>query len=162
MRALFACADELPSAEYLLVDDGSTNSTGELPAVLASLAHAHGIRYQLARYPTAVGFTLATTEAARRANGTYLLFVNNDAFVTRGALAAMLATFDTLADVGAVGAQLIGEGAPTTRNLPRAPRTKPVYGWYGRRRRRPGGWRDRVVRRFRRVVPQGLARDPRR
>lgn len=110
VRALFACASELPSAEWLLVDDGSTNSTGELPPLLARLAREHGIRYELARYPTAVGFTLATSEAARRANGSLLLFVNNDAFVTPRALAAMLATMETHSDVGVVGAKLVGDG----------------------------------------------------
>ena len=55
-----------------------------------------------------VGFTIATTEAARRANGTYLLFLNNDAFVRRHALRALLETFSTHADVGLVGAKLVG------------------------------------------------------
>jgi GT2 family glycosyltransferase len=111
VRALFACASELPSAEWLLVDDGSTNSTGELPPLLSRLAREHGIRYEMARYPTAVGFTLATSEAARRANGSFLLFVNNDAFVTPHTLKAMLATIETHADVGVVGAKLVGGSA---------------------------------------------------
>jgi len=108
VEALWSCASELPSAEYLLVDDGSTNVTAELPSYLAHLSASFGIRYELMRYPVSVGFTLATTEAARRSNGTYLFFLNNDAFVKRWALRALLDTFNTHADVGVVGAKLVG------------------------------------------------------
>jgi len=41
----FVFLGEVPSAEWLLVDDGSTNSTGELPDLLSGLAIRHGIRY---------------------------------------------------------------------------------------------------------------------
>ena len=108
MEQLWACASELPSAEYLFVDDGSDNRTGELPATLSRLARQYGIRYELLRYPVSVGFTMATSEAARRANGTYLFFLNNDAFVKRHALRALLDTFTTHADIGVVGAKLVG------------------------------------------------------
>ena len=86
MEQLWACASELPSAEYLFVDDGSDEETGALSALLRRLARAYGIRYELVRYPVSVGFTMATSEAARRANGTRLLFLNNDAFVMQHAL----------------------------------------------------------------------------
>jgi hypothetical protein len=134
----------------LFVDDGSDNVTGALPSTLASLARSHGIRYELMRYPVSVGFTMATSEAARRANGkppllfrqrrlhttlhtslhtfihtplqllfthtrhippvtgTYLLFLNNDAFMRRHALRALLDAFATHADLGVVGAKLVG------------------------------------------------------
>ena len=61
-QALFACASELPSAEYLFVDDGSeTNQvTGALPALLRRLSAEYGIRFQLDRYRVSVGFTMAT------------------------------------------------------------------------------------------------------
>ena len=108
VEELWACASELPSAEYLLVDDGSDEVTGELPRALSALAAAYGIRYELLRYPVSVGFTMAATEAARRANGTHLLLLNNDAFVRRDALRALRDTFRTHADVGVVGAKLVG------------------------------------------------------
>ena len=108
MLALFACASELPSAEYLFVDDGSDEVTGELPALLRRLASEFGIRFQIDRYEVSVGFTLACTEAARRATGTHLLFLNNDAFVRENALRALHGTFATHADVGVVGAKLVG------------------------------------------------------
>ncbi|KAL1495710.1 hypothetical protein AB1Y20_016573 [Prymnesium parvum] len=107
LRELFACAAEVPSAEYIFVDDGSTERTGELPALLGQLSRSFGIRYELSRYAVSVGFTLATSEAARRANGTYLLFLNNDAFVQRNALRAMYASFTVHANVGAVGGKLV-------------------------------------------------------
>lgn len=108
MQALWACASELPSAEYFFVDDGSDEPTGELASALRDLSRRFGIRYELMRYPVSVGFTMATSEAARRANGTHLLFLNNDAFVHRHALSALLSTFTTHADVGVVGAKLVG------------------------------------------------------
>ena len=59
-QALFACASELPSAEYLFVDDGSESVTGALPALLRRLSAEYGIRFQLDRYRVSVGFTMAT------------------------------------------------------------------------------------------------------
>jgi hypothetical protein len=50
MEALFACASELPSAEYLFVDDGSDTVTGALPTLLRRLAAEYGLRFQLDRY----------------------------------------------------------------------------------------------------------------
>ena len=107
MRTLFACAAEIPSAEYIFVDDGSTERTGALPDLLTYLSKTFGIRYELSRYSASVGFTLATSEAARRANGTYLLFLNNDAFIQRNALRALRETFLVHANVGVVGGKLI-------------------------------------------------------
>lgn len=107
MRHLFACASEVPSAEYIFVDDGSTEITGALPRLLSNLSDSFGIRYELSRYAVSVGFTLATSEAARRANGTYLLFLNNDAFVQRNALRALYQTFTVHANVGVVGGKLV-------------------------------------------------------
>ena len=109
MEALWGCASELPSAEYLFVDDGSEVLTGELLAYLAHLSRTFGIRYELMRYPVSNGFTLATSEAAQRANGTFLFFLNNDAFMKRWALRAILDTFSTHSDVGVVGAKLVGK-----------------------------------------------------
>ena len=107
-RALFACASEVPSSEFLFVDDGSTEpSSGELASLLSSLAATYGIRYEILRYRVSVGFTLAASEAARRANGTYILFLNNDAFVQRNSLRAIYQTFFTHADVGVVGGKLV-------------------------------------------------------
>ena len=108
MEELWACASELPSAEYIFIDDGSTNSTGELQHVLKSLAINYNIRYQLLKYPVSVGFTMAATDGARRATGKYLFFLNNDAFVRKHALRALYDTFQTHADIGVVGAKLVG------------------------------------------------------
>ena len=107
VRDAFACASEVPSAEYLLVDDGSDERPAALPALLRSLSATFGIRYSLTRYAAPVGFTVAVSEAARRATGTFLFILNNDAGVRRHALRALYATFATHADVGMVGARLV-------------------------------------------------------
>ena len=107
VRDAFACASEVPSAEYLLVDDGSDERPTALTALLRSLSATFGIQYSLTRYASPVGFTVAVSEAARRATGKYLFILNNDASVRRHALRALYATFATHADVGMVGARLV-------------------------------------------------------
>jgi hypothetical protein len=109
LAALWACAHELPSTEYLVVDDGSTEQSGVLARMLARLAATFGIRYEHVRYAAPVGHTRAASEAARRANGTHLLLLKDTASIRRGALRALHSTFDTAPDVGVVGGRLLDE-----------------------------------------------------
>ncbi|MCC7350661.1 MAG: glycosyltransferase [Phycisphaerales bacterium] len=67
------------------------------------------------------GFSAANNQAAARAAGRYLLFLNNDTIIRPGAFAAMMEFMDGHGDFAAVAPRLIGvDGRPqqTVRNLP--------------------------------------------
>ena len=50
--------------------------------------------------------------------GTYLFFLNNDAFVRQHALRALYDTFATHADIGVVGAKLVGRDETVQARAP--------------------------------------------
>ncbi len=97
LRALAACADPNVSTEIVVVDDASDDRTSEL------LDQCTGVR--VVRMARNGGFAAACNAGAVAARGTYLHFLNNDAFVTPGWLRPLLETA-TDERVGAVVSQL--------------------------------------------------------
>ena len=87
------------SFELLIVDNASRDQTSLL---LDRLDGARVIRNHENR-----GFIRAVNQAARRSRGRHLLFLNNDAELLPGALAAAVRTLESSADIGAVGGKLI-------------------------------------------------------
>ncbi len=85
--------------ELILVDNASTDLT---PALLDRLEGARLIRNARNK-----GFLLAVNQAARRSRGELLLFLNSDAELLPGSLAAAVATLRSSADIGAVGGRLV-------------------------------------------------------
>jgi GT2 family glycosyltransferase len=98
LRALLADASG-PSFEVILVDNASAAETQRLLSRLAGVI--------ILRNPTNIGFLLACNQGAAMARGRAILLVNSDAFVRPGALAAAVATLESEADIGAVGARLV-------------------------------------------------------
>lgn len=88
-----------PSFETILVDNGSTDATPDL------LARVQGAK--ILRNADNRGFLLAANQGAARARGRHILFLNSDAFVQPGALAAALARIDGDGSIGAVGGKII-------------------------------------------------------
>ena len=84
--------------ELIVVDNGSADST---LAMLNRLKGAKVIRNQ-----TNLGFGPACMQAVDIATGEYLCFLNNDALLTKGAIAAVLKNFEH-EGVGAVGAKIL-------------------------------------------------------
>ena len=84
--------------ELIVVDNGSTDST---PAMLERIKGVRVIRNQ-----TNAGFGPACMQAAEIASGEYLCFLNNDALLTKGTIAAALKNF-ARPGVGAVGAKIL-------------------------------------------------------
>lgn len=87
------------SYEVIVVDDGSPDETEELVGRIENL--------KFIRNPENLGFLRSCNRAAQEARGEYILLLNNDAQVTSGWLTALLQTFETFPDVGAVGPKVL-------------------------------------------------------
>src|SRR5947209_7019769 len=86
--------------EVVLVDNGSTDGTGELLDALAGDVTI--IRNRVNR-----GFAGACNQGAAAARGEYYVFLNNDTEPLPGWLEPLTGTADGNARVGAVGSQLL-------------------------------------------------------
>lgn len=84
--------------EVILVDDASHDETREAERAI------HGAR--IVRNPENRGFIESCNRGAQAARGEFIVFLNNDTFVTPGWLDALLAPFAE-PGVGLVGAQLV-------------------------------------------------------
>lgn len=85
--------------EVILADDGSTDETANIGGLVTNLA--------IERAPENRGFLLNCNRAVLRAEGKYLVFLNNDARVTPGWLGPLLRVAERDARVGVVGAKLV-------------------------------------------------------
>lgn len=100
LRCLRALSEPGPGPlEILVVDNASSDETRLL------LDRLVGVR--IIRNADNRGFLRAVNQAARRARGTHLLLLNNDAELLPGSLAAAVRTLESGRDVGAVGGRLI-------------------------------------------------------
>ena len=98
--------DEPDAPAIVVVDDGSTDGTAE--AVGARWPAVHVLRLAPAR-----GFTAAANHGLATAEGDLLLLLNSDTEVAPGALARLVAAFETHARLGAAGAALVSaDGRP--------------------------------------------------
>ncbi len=86
--------------ELVLVDNGSTDGTGELLAGMEPEA-------SVIRNGENLGFARANNLGARAAKGEFLLFLNNDTLPHSGWLEAMIDEADSDPRVGVVGAKLL-------------------------------------------------------
>ena len=86
--------------EVVLVDNGSTDTTGEL------LDQLNG-DVQIVRNETNLGFATACNQGARTARGRHLVFCNNDVEARDGWLEPLLEVLDDEPDVAIVGARLL-------------------------------------------------------
>ena len=98
LASIIEHAPTLP-IEVIVIDDAWTGTDA------ATLDLVRGIR--LIRNETNMGFLHSCNKAAAAANGTYLLFLNNDTQVLGGWLEPMVSLFQQRPDTGAVGAKLL-------------------------------------------------------
>ena len=113
LRAVEA-AEPQPRLETIVVDNASTDgSVDRVPDDFPGVT--------LVRNERNLGFARANNQAAERATGRYLLFLNNDTIVRPGAIGKLVRFLDEHPNYSAVGPRLIGaDGKPqlTGRNLP--------------------------------------------
>lgn len=92
------CENTQADYEVIVIDDASCDETDEL---LSGVRNLH-----LIRNDENAGFIESCNRGAMVSRGNYILFLNNDAMVTKGWLTPMLETISR-EDVGAVGPKLI-------------------------------------------------------
>lgn len=94
-----ASSQDRANYEVIVIDDASTDKT------LAFLKNIKGIKY--IRNMANLGFLGSCNEAAQKANGKYLVFLNNDTRVHQYWLDNLLDTFSLIPDAGMAGSKLI-------------------------------------------------------
>lgn len=99
-RMLQALADQRgPSFETIIIDNASADRTGEL------LARVDGAR--IVRNEDNLGFLRAANQGAALAHGRFVAFLNSDAFLQPGALAAAFEALQADAGIGALGGRVV-------------------------------------------------------
>lgn len=97
LRSIAECITE--KIEVIIVDNASSDDT---PALLDRL---RGVR--IIRNTENLNFLLAVNQAAKEAQGTDILLLNNDAQLQPGALTNALHTLKSSPDIGAVGGKIV-------------------------------------------------------
>jgi GT2 family glycosyltransferase len=100
LLALLRHADELPSVEYVLLDDGSLEDVEEVRLFLKHMKESFNIRIKFHRQHRGIGYASIMTQATRLAEGRFLVLLNNDVVVMKGALRALYSLFQDFDNVG--------------------------------------------------------------
>ncbi|CAK0897366.1 unnamed protein product [Prorocentrum cordatum] len=103
LLATWRTAHEVPSAEFVVLDDGSSQDMTVLARVAETLQSLFGTRIQKWRAPEPMQYTVANTVALRLASGTYACLMNSDVFPLPGWLAAVYHTMRSFPGAGIVG-----------------------------------------------------------
>ncbi len=93
--------------EIILVDNASTDASGEI--VHKEFPQAHIIQNQ-----TNMGFAHGCNQGLQRASGTYVLFLNTDAWLHQHFFQPLLLRFEKEPALAAIGPKLLNANNPTT------------------------------------------------
>jgi len=85
--------------EIIIIDDSSSDKTMEVLSRIKSITYIRNEENQ--------GYLQACNFGAQKAQGQYLIFLNNDTQVINGWLTALLNTFKEYTDVGAAGPKFL-------------------------------------------------------
>lgn len=141
-RALAAHGDAPLAVETLVIDNGSSDGTGE--AVRARFPRA-----RLLRLSRNLGFAAGSNAGIREARGRHILLLNSDARVAPGALERSVRFLDEHPDVGIVGPQLLNPDGSKQNSIHNYPRLatelvpKGVFQYLFRRRFPSRRWSGR-------------------
>ncbi len=114
VRAAKAVAETAPGAAIVVVDNASGDAVGERLASEVPKA-------RLVAEVENLGYGAACNRGARETAGDYLLFLNSDAAVAPGAVAALVAALDRDPEAAAAGPRLVnpdGSLQPSIQRLP--------------------------------------------
>jgi GT2 family glycosyltransferase len=103
IRSLIETVPAWLDAEFVVVDDCSTDGTHERLAVLAR----HEPRLRVLRNEVNSGFLMTCNRGAFDSRGEIVLWLNNDTLALPGWLPPLLGTFRQRPDAGAVGGKLL-------------------------------------------------------
>ncbi|KAI8475437.1 MAG: hypothetical protein J3K34DRAFT_382705 [Monoraphidium minutum] len=103
MAELLRTAREAAAVEFVLVDDGSDGPVPPVDAAARVLADHFGVRVSRVRNAESRGYGQANNAGVAKAAGKYVVLMNNDAYVTRGWLRALLETAKGEKRLGLVG-----------------------------------------------------------
>lgn len=91
--------DSKRRAQVIVVDNGSTDRTTELPALFPGVVYV--------RTEDPIGYTAACNLGAKEATAPVIVFVNNDIEMGKGALTAFLDAFAADKGVGVLGGKIV-------------------------------------------------------
>ncbi|GAB4814786.1 hypothetical protein N2152v2_001832 [Parachlorella kessleri] len=109
MLELFRTAREVSSAEYVLVNDGSTEDVAMAVQAMRRLQQLFGVRFVYRVNEAAEGYGPANTQGVGAASGEFIVLVNNDLLVAKGWLSAIMHTFSQRPATGIVGPLFLGD-----------------------------------------------------
>jgi GT2 family glycosyltransferase len=125
VRALAAVADRWDECEIILIDNGSTDGT-------AAFVEALDAPFLCVRNATNAGFARACNQGAATAQGTWLIFLNNDTVAQPGWLTALAAAIASVGAPAIVGAKLLfPDDTIQHAGLGLNARSEPVHLHYG-------------------------------
>ena len=104
LTAHTACrtAREASSAEYILVDDGSTDDVGIALDTGRRLQRLFGVRFRHMRNRDALGYGPANNAGVKLATAKYVALINSDTHVINGWLRPLVETIRSRSNVGMV------------------------------------------------------------
>ena len=104
-HAIYDCrtAGEASSAEYILVDDGSTGDVSAAIDVGRQLQHLFQASFRYVRNKKPKGYGLANNLGVQLAQAQYVALINSDTMVVNGWLRPLLGTLSYSNTTGMVG-----------------------------------------------------------
>ena len=108
LRSIYGGTGEI-SFEVFVVDNNS--SDGSVDTVRAEFPQVNLIRNK-----KNLGFSKANNQAIRKSNGRYILLLNSDTLVLKGALPSMVKFMDTHSEAGTAGCKLLNPDGTLQRS----------------------------------------------
>ena len=99
LLCLESIVEHAGDVEVIIVDNQSSDETDQLLSLISGA--------KLVRNRTNLGFVKAVNQGAELANASYILLLNNDARLERGAIEFASETLESAEDIGAVGGKIL-------------------------------------------------------
>jgi len=109
LLCVFRTAHEVPSAEFVVYDDGSTDDMTALVSLMGTLQREFGARVVALSSPPGQtqGYAVACSTALRQAKGKYAVLLHADVCPLPGWLGVLVRTIETFPGAGIVGPMMV-------------------------------------------------------